>query len=106
MCYCSEAFWESSCRIFPVIRSQPGAFLGWILYFMTFMTSLIRIFFIGRAIWFGAFSSFLKVSSSIADSWDGNGWKTDVRCSAKAVAFCLSLLAQVLRFVRIGGIWS
>jgi len=27
--------------------------------------------------------------SSIADSWDGNGWKTDAKCFAKAVAFCL-----------------
>ena len=55
------------------------------------MTSLIRIFFIGRAIWCGAFSSFLMVYSSIADSWDVNRWKTAVRCSAKAMAFCLFL---------------
>jgi hypothetical protein len=72
---------------------------------MTFITSLIRIFFIGRAIWIGTFSSFLMVSSSIVDSWDGNGWKTDARYSALAVAFCLSVRAQVLRFIRIGGIW-
>jgi len=45
------------------------------------------------------------VSSSIADSWDGYGWKTDARCFAKAMAFCLSVCAQVLRFMRMGGIW-
>jgi hypothetical protein len=38
---------------------------------MTFLTSLIQIFFIGRVIWCGVFSSFLIVSSSIADIWDG-----------------------------------
>ena len=38
------------------------------------------------------------VSSSIADSWDGHGWKTDARCFAKAVPFCLSVRAHVLRF--------
>jgi hypothetical protein len=67
--------------------------IAWGLFGMDFIfydiTWLIRIFLIGRAIWCGAFSSFLMVSSSIADSWDGNGWKTDARCSAKAVAFCL-----------------
>jgi len=72
---------------------------------MTFLTSLIRIFFIGRVIWCGACSSFVMVSSSIADSWDGNGWKTDASCCAKAVAFCLSVRAQVLRLMRTGGIW-
>jgi hypothetical protein len=45
------------------------------------------------------------VSSSIANSWDGKGWKIDARCSAKAVAFCFSVLPQVLSFILIGGIW-
>jgi len=72
---------------------------------MKFLTSFIRIFFIGSVIWCGAFSSFLVVSSSIANSWDGNGWKIDAMCLAKAVAFCLSVRAHVLRFLRIGGIW-
>jgi hypothetical protein len=58
---------------------------------MTFLTSLIQIFFIGRVIWCGVFSSVLMVSSSIADSWDGNGWKTDARCFEKVVAFCVSV---------------
>ena len=57
-----------------------GPFWGWILRLMTFLNSLIWIFFISRIIWCGAFSSFVMVSSSIADSWDGNGWKTDARC--------------------------
>ena len=73
--------------------------------FYDFLTSLIRIFFIGRVIWYGALSSFWMVSFSITDSWDGNGWKTDARCFAKAVSFCWSVRAQVLRFMRVGGIW-
>jgi len=61
---------------------------------VTFLISLTRIFFIGRVIWCGVLSSFVMVSSSIADSWDGYGWQTDARCFAKAMAFCLSVRAQ------------
>jgi len=70
-----------------------------------FLTSLIRIFFIGKAIWCGAFKSLLMGPSSFTDSWDGKGRKTEARCSAEAVASSLSVLAQVLWFIRIGGMW-
>jgi len=87
ICYRSGAFLGRSLKDFSGDQVYPGAF--WDGFFVTFLTSLIRIFFIGRVVWCGAFSSFLMVSSSIADSWDGTCWKTYARCSAKAVDFCL-----------------
>jgi hypothetical protein len=49
-------------------------------------------------------SSCLWTSYSAAGSCDGKGWKTAQRCSANVVAFCLSVLAQLLSLFLIGGI--
>jgi len=101
-----RSFWENSSRTFRwSSRSPEPFFFGLIFYCMTFLTQLIWIFFIGKAFWCGAFKSLLMVFSSITDSWDGKGWKTDARCSAKPVVFCLSVLAQVLWIIYFGGMW-
>ena len=98
LCYRTQAFLGKFLKDFSCDQ-----IVAWGLYGMDF--TLDDIFFIARVIWCGTFSSFVMVSSSISDSWDGNGWKTDARCFAKAVAFCLSVRAQVLWLVRSGGIW-
>ena len=70
---------------------------------MTCLTSCIRIFAIGGVIWCGASNAFVMISSSVGDRCDGNGLKTEARCLANAVAFCLSVRAQVVLFTRSGG---
>jgi len=53
----------------PYVKYSPVNIRdAWILRWMTFLTSFIRIFFIGRDIWCGTISSFVMISSSIADT--------------------------------------
>jgi len=99
ICYRSGAFLGRSLKDFSGDQVYPGAF--WDGFFVTFLTSLIRIFFIGRVVWCGAFSSFLMVSSN-ADIWDANG--RQMRDVLRRPWLFVSG-AQVSRLIRIDGIW-
>ena len=60
------AFLGSSCRTSPVMRSNPGAFLGFMLLFISFLTSVAVAGLISS--FSGAMSSFVVTCSSSPDS--------------------------------------
>ena len=96
-------FLSSSFRIFPVMRSYPGALVGWVSHCIIYSTSCMRIFDGGGAIWWGVSNCCRMSSSIVLGNCGGRGRKTVAKCSANVSAFCLSVRAQVSSGFRIGG---
>jgi hypothetical protein len=92
----TNAIFGNRFKTWPVIKSYPGAFLGLMFFFISFLTSVT----VTGCISFptvGAVFMFSRLSPC-------SGVKIVSRCSAKRFAFSISVLAQVPFAFLIGGI--